>query len=345
MNKLLVSSSPHIGSAMTTDKIMKHVVIALIPACIAGIFIFGLTSLVILIVSTGTCVLAEFLYNKLMKKPQTVGDFSAVVTGLLLGMNLPPTIPLYIPVVGGVFAILVVKMLFGGLGKNFANPAITARIFVVLAWTGAMTTYVQPIDYSQGFLSAMFSYFPEMFGAVDAVTSATPLGIVKESLEGGGGTISILNMFLGYTGGCIGEVSALALIIGGVYLIIKRIIDWRIPVLFILTSIILALVFYPNGYIYILPSILGGGLLIGAFFMATDYSSSPNSSLGIVIYAVGLGLITMIIRRYGGYPEGVSFAILLMNLATPLLDKYINPRVFGESRKGRFAKKEAEENA
>ena len=222
MNKLLVSSSPHIGSSMTTDKIMKHVVIALLPACIAGIFIFGLTSLVILIVSTGTCVLAEFLYNKLMKKPQTVGDFSAVVTGLLLGMNLPPTIPLYIPIIGGVFAILVVKMLFGGLGKNFANPAITARIFVVLAWTGAMTTYVQPVDYSQGFLSAMTNYFPQMFGTVDAVTSATPLGVVKSSLEGGSGSISIMNMFLGYTGGCIGEVSALALILGGIYLIIKR---------------------------------------------------------------------------------------------------------------------------
>ncbi|MGB4034118.1 MAG: RnfABCDGE type electron transport complex subunit D [Christensenellales bacterium] len=341
MNKLLVSSSPHIGSSMTTDKIMKHVVIALIPACIAGIFVFGLPSLLVLIVSTGTCVLTEYLYNMLTKKPQTVEDFSAVVTGLLLGMNLPPTIPLYIPIIGGVFAILLVKMLFGGLGKNFANPAITARIFVMLAWTKAMTTFVQPIDYSQGFFNAMTSHFSTMFGGgVDAVSSATPLGIIKGSLNGGGGTISILNMFLGYTAGCIGEVSALALILGGVYLIVLRIIDWKIPVLFILTSAIFALIFYDNGIMYVLPTILGGGLLLGAFFMATDYASSPNTSIGVIIYAIGCGFITMLIRRFGGYPEGVSFAILLMNLVSPLLDKYLRPRVFGVARKKPFAKKE-----
>lgn len=340
MNKLLVSPSPHIGSSMTTNKIMLNVIIALIPACIAGILVFGLASLIVLIVSTASCVLAELVYNKLTKKPQTLNDLSAIVTGLLLGMNLPPTIALYIPVIGGFFAIIVVKMLFGGLGKNFANPAITARIFCVLAWTGAMTTFVKPVSYSQGFLKAMTTYLPQLFGGVDAITSATPLGLVKDSISSGMANIPVLNMFLGYTGGCIGEVSALALLIGGVYLIVTKIIDWKIPVLYILTTAILSLIFYKDGYMYILPSILGGGLMLGAFFMATDYSTSPNTSLGIIIYAVGCGLLTMIIRRFGGYPEGVSFAILLMNLVTPLLDKYITPRVFGVARKRPFSKKE-----
>lgn len=343
MSKLLVSPSPHIGSPMTTNKIMLNVVIALIPACIAGILVFGLSSLVILVLSTGSCVLAEFLYNKIAKRPQTVNDLSAVVTGLLLGMNLPPTIPLYVPIIGGIFAIVVVKMLFGGLGKNFANPAITARIFCVLAWTGAMTTYVKPVSYDQGFFSAMTYYLPQLFGGVDAVTSATPLGLVKESIASSSANIPVLNMFVGYTGGCIGEISALALLLGGIYLIVRKIIDWKIPVIYILTTAIFALIFYKDGYMYILPSILGGGLLIGAFFMATDYSSSPNTSLGVIIYAFGCGLITMVIRRFGGYPEGVSFAILLMNLVTPLLDKYITPRVFGVARKRPFEKEEVKD--
>ncbi|HHT84020.1 MAG: RnfABCDGE type electron transport complex subunit D [Christensenellales bacterium] len=341
MKKLLVSPSPHIGSSMTTRKVMLNVIIALLPSCVAGIFIFGLPSLVVLAVSTGSCVLAEFLYNLITKKSQTINDLSAVVTGLLLGMNMPPAIPLYIPVIGSFFAIMVVKMLFGGLGKNFANPALTARIFCVLAWTSAMTTFVKPIDYNNGFWAAMTEYFPQMFGAVDAVTSATPLGVIKSGLSGGGGNISVLNMLIGYTGGCIGEVSAIALILGGVYLIARNIIDWKIPVIYILTTALFSLIFYDKGYMYVLPSILGGGLLIGAFFMATDYATSPNTSLGVIIYAFGCGLLTVIIRRFGGYPEGVSFAILLMNLVTPLLDKYIKPEPFGAPRKKLRPKKEA----
>lgn len=341
MDKILVSPSPHIGSSLTTDKIMLNVVIALIPASIAGIFIFGLASLIVLLVSIGACVLAEFLYNIITKKAQTINDLSAVVTGLLLGMNLPPTIPLYIPLIGGFFAIIVVKMLFGGIGRNFANPAITARIFCVLAWTSAMTTFVKPINYNQGFINAMTQYLPNLFNKIDAIASATPLAAIKDSINSGAATLPITNMFLGYTGGCIGEVSAVALILGGVYLIIRKIVDWKIPVIYILTTAIFSLIFYNEGYMYILPSILGGGLLIGAFFMATDYSTSPNTTLGVIIYAFGCGLITMIIRRFGGYPEGVSFAILLMNLVTPLLDKYISPRVFGTARKKPFARKEA----
>ncbi len=340
MNKLLVSASPHIGSPMTTQRIMLHVIIALIPTTLAGIIIFGVTSLIVIALSIGSCMLAEFLFNKALKKPQTLTDLSAVVTGLLLGLNMPPTVPVYIPIIGGFFSIMVVKMLFGGLGKNFANPALTGRIFCMLAWTGAMTTFAKPLDYSQGF-GVFFSRLPEMFGTVDAVTSATPLAIVKGSLVTGSGTLPILNMFLGSIGGSIGEVSALALLLGGIYLIAMKIIDWKVPVIYIVTASVFSLILYDKGYMYILPSILGGGLMLGAFFMATDYATSPNTALGVIIFAVGCGALTMIIRRFGGYPEGVSFAILLMNLVTPLLDKYIRPRVFGAEKKKPFAKKEA----
>lgn len=340
MNKLLVSASPHIGSPMTTQRIMLHVIIALIPTTLAGIIIFGVTSLIVIALSIGSCMLAEFLFNKALKKPQTLTDLSAVVTGLLLGLNMPPTVPVYIPIIGGFFSIMVVKMLFGGLGKNFANPALTGRIFCMLAWTGAMTTFAKPLDYSQGF-GVFFSRLPEMFGTVDAVTSATPLAIVKGSLVTGSGTLPILNMFLGSIGGSIGEVSALALLLGGIYLIAMKIIDWKVPVIYIVTASVFSLILYDKGYMYILPSILGGGLILGAFFMATDYATSPNTALGVIIFAVGCGALTMIIRRFGGYPEGVSFAILLMNLVTPLLDKYIRPRVFGAEKKKPFAKKEA----
>ena len=334
MNKLIVSASPHIGSPLTTKKIMQNVIIALLPTTIAGIFIFGLTSLVVLILSIASSMMAELIFNKITHKPCTLGDYSAVVTGLLLGLNLPPVVPLYIPVIGGFFAIIVVKMLFGGLGKNFANPAITARIFCVLAWTSAMTKFVVPIDYSQGFFKALFSYFPKMFGSLDAYTSATPLAIIKENaINGVSGNVPVLNMFLGYTGGCIGEVSALALLLGGIYLIARKIIDWKIPVIYITTTALLTLLLYKNGFMVVLPAILGGGLMIGAFFMATDYSSSPNTPIGTIIYAFGLGLLTVLIRRFGGYPEGVSFAILLMNLVVPLLDKFITPRAFGRIKK------------
>lgn len=342
MKKLLVTPSPHIGTPLTTKKIMLNVIIALCPAVLASIFIFGLTALVVMIVSVGSCVLAEFLWAKIGKKEQTIGDLSCVVTGLLLGLNLPPVIPLYIPLIGGFFAIIVVKMLFGGLGKNFANPAISARIFCLLSWTAAMTSYVPPVDYSAGFFKALTQYFPYMFSSLDAVTSATPLAVVKAGATGAAqGGVSILNMFLGWTGGSLGEVSALALLLGGVYLIVKKIIDWKIPIIFIASSSLMALIVYPSGYLYVLPTILGGGLLLGAFFMATDYSSSPNTALGTMIYAAGCGILTMIIRRFGSYPEGVSFAILLMNLTAPLLDKYIRPRPLGVPKRVYFKKKGA----
>lgn len=338
--KLFVSTSPHIGSKLNTQKVMLNVVLALLPAVIAGIIVFGLVSLIVTVISVASCVFAEMLYNVLVKKPQTVKDCSAVVTGLILAMNMPPVVPLYIPVISGFFAIIIVKMLFGGLGRNFANPAIAARIFAMLSWTGAMTRFVPPVDYSKGFFKAMTQYLPYMFG-VDAVTTATPLAMVKAAAQGAPqGGVSVINMLLGWTGGCIGEISAVAIILGGVYLIVRKIVDWKIPVIYILTTAVFTLIFYKNGYNFILPMILGGGLMFGAFFMATDYSTSPNTALGVIIYAIGLGFITVLIRRFGGYPEGVSFAILLMNLVTPLLDKFINPRSFGEPRKKLFAKRE-----
>jgi electron transport complex protein RnfD len=302
---------------------MMDVCIALLPAVLVSILVFGLYPLVVVILSVAAAVFGEYLYNVLRKKPHTTGDFSAVVTGLLLGLNLPPVVPLYIPIVGGIFATMLVKMLFGGIGKNFANPAITARIFLVLAWGAAMTAYVVPVDWSQG-AEGLIHYFKYTFSDITAVTGATPLQYVK---TGDLGDVNLLNMFLGTIGGCAGETSALALLVGGAYLGLKRIIDVKIPLIYIGTTAFLALVF--KGIDYVLPFILGGGLMIGAIFMATDYSTSPNTKLGVIIYSVMLGVLTVIIRVFSKMPEGVSFAILLMNIVTPLLDKYIIPKPFG----------------
>ena len=300
----LVSNSPHILSRQSTRKIMLDVVIALMPAWVAGIIVFGVNALIIGVVSILSAVGFEALYNVIAKQQQSINDFSAVVTGLLLALNLPPLAlkEIYIPIIGACFAIMIVKMLFGGLGKNFANPAITARIFLLLCFTGAMTTFT-----------------------LDGVTTATPL----PSINAGEAVSSemLKSLFLGNVAGCIGETSALALLIGGIYLLIKRIIDWKIPVIYIAT--VAALTGLLNSPSAVLPSVLGGGLLIGAFFMATDYATSPNTTMGIIVYSVGLGVITVILRLYSSYPEGVSFAILLMNLVVPLLDKYFIPKPFG----------------
>ncbi len=330
--KLIVSVSPHISAGNSTEKIMRDVCIALLPALVASVVVFGFYPLVVTLVSIGSALATESLWNLIRKKPNTISDWSAVVTGLLLGLNLPPVVPLYVPVVGAFFAIAVVKMMFGGIGKNFANPAITARIFLLLAWSGVMATYVAPVDYSKGAIEALFGYFKYGVGSAEiaAVSSATPLGVIK-----GGGVISsgtLLDMFLGNIGGSAGETSALALLVGGIYLIVKKIINWKIPAIYIGTVAILSLIFAATGsysFSDVLPLVLGGGLFLGAFFMATDYSTSPNTQLGVCIYAFGCGFITVIIRVFGVYPEGVSFAILLMNLFTPLLDKYIRRKPFG----------------
>jgi electron transport complex protein RnfD len=325
MEKNLVSVSPHISTPIKTSNIMQDVCIALIPAVIAAILIFGFYPLFIIIIAIGSSMLGEYLYNLIMKKQNTLGDWSAVVTGLLLGLNLPPVIPFYVPFVGGLFASMIVKMLFGGLGKNFANPALTARIFLMLCWSGLMTTFVAPIDLSKG-IGQLFTY---LGGNIDAVTSATPLSYLKVySNSTGLGNYTILNLFLGNIGGCSGEVSALALILGGVYLAIKRVIDIRIPLIY-LSSVVLFTLIFTQKAVLILPHLLSGGLMLGAIFMATDYTTSPKTTVGIIIYSIGLGFLTMIFRVFGKMPEGVSFAILLMNIVTPLLDIYIVPKPFG----------------
>ncbi len=323
-----MSASPHIASAETTANIMRDVVFALMPALFCGVYFFGLYALLLVLLSVGSCLLFEYLFCKIRRIPNTISDWSAVVTGLLLGLNLPPAVPVYVPVIGGLFAIVIVKMLFGGLGRNFANPAITARVFLIMAWPALMVKFVAPIDYSQGF-AAFFNLFGAAFGTADVVTSATPLG---------GADADLLSLFLGNVAGCIGETSALALLLGGIYLVVRRIIDWKIPVLVLGSAAVMALCF--GGFSGILPALLSGGLMLGSIFMATDYATSPNTRTGTVIYAVFIGVLTIVLREYANYPEGMSFAILLGNLLVPLLDKFIVPRPFGY-RKENKGKKEA----
>jgi electron transport complex protein RnfD len=310
-NRLTVSSSPHIRSSETTQSIMRDVTIALAPAAAFGVYNFGLRALLILVISVVTAMLTEALCQMIRKQPITVNDFSAVVTGLLLGMNLPVSVPIWIPIVGSFFAIAIVKQAFGGLGHNFINPALAARALLVASWPVQMTTWtaVKP----------------------DAQTSATVLGILKEGLDPSF-LPSLKDMLLGSIGGCIGETSAILLLLGGIYLIYRGVITIKIPGIYIGTVAILTLLITGFDVETTMIHILSGGLILGAFFMATDYASSPITPKGQIIYAVGMGLLTTIIRFYGGYPEGVSYSILLMNVAAPLIDKYSKPRVFGGAK-------------
>lgn len=293
MNKLISAVSPHFSSARTTQKIMLDVVIALVPAAVASVIIFGWRSLLVIGVCVATCVLSEFLFEFLCKREVTISDLSAVVTGMLLAFNLPVTIPIWQAVLGSVIAIIVVKQLFGGIGQNFANPAITARIIMMTAFSGTMTSWVFP----------------------DAVATATPLAAMA---KGDAASVpSYLNLFLGYHGGCLGETCALALLLGGAYLLIRRVISWHTPVAFLGTVAVMSLICGKD----VLSQLLSGGLLLGALFMATDYSTTPPSKWGKIIFGVGCGLITILIRFWGNFPEGVSFSILLMNILTPYISK------------------------
>ncbi len=343
--KLLISSSPHTSSTFTTKRIMQSVVIALMPATIASVIVFGLYPLLVIALSIGSAVGAEYLYCKGAKLPLSIDDWSAVVTGLLLALNLPPVLPLFVPIIGSAFAIIVVKMIFGGLGKNFANPAITARIFLVLAFAGYMTKFVAPVDYSQGIFTALTKYFHGFGVNIDAYTAATPLADYEKGIAIGKicPWCSIKKLFLGTVGGSMGEISALALILGGVYLIVTKVIDWKIPVIYLVSILLFTWILYP-GVSFVPTSILTGGVMLAAFFMLTDYSTSPNTPLGVIIYSLGAGLITVIIRRFGGYVEGVSFAVLLMNFVAVILDKYIVPPRFGQvkEKKALLKKKEAQ---
>lgn len=334
MKNLRVSSSPHIVSSANTQRIMLDVIIALCPAVIAMVLLYGFYPLFLTVLSVATAVFCEWAFNLVTRRPQSVRDLSAVVTGIILALNLPPVVPFYVPIVGAAFAIVIVKMLFGGIGRNFANPAITARIFLMLAWTGVMTQFVSPIGLSDG--ANLFAYFNQgvSISLPDAITTATPLQNVKDAISSGANPaegLSALDMFLGRIGGSAGEVSALAVLIGGVYLAVRRVIDVKIPVLYIgSTALFTAIFFADSGYAgeYVWTYLLGGGLMFGAFFMATDYATSPKTPVAVVIYGVGLGLLTVIIRKFGTMNEGVSFAILLMNIVTPLLEK-IKRKPFG----------------
>lgn len=303
-----VSSSPHIRSKDNISNIMRDVMIALLPATAAGIYYFKTQALLVILVTVFSCVGAEALWQKITGQKIRIGDYSAAVTGLLLAFNMPPSVPLWIPVVGGVFAIIIVKQFFGGLGQNFMNPALAARAFLLASYPVQMTTWT-----------------------VDGVTSATALGILK---EGGQALPSLWNLFIGNVGGTIGETSAIALLIGGLYLLFRRIISWRIPVTYIGTVFILTWIFGRSGFFTGNPmmEILAGGLMLGAIFMATDYSTSPITPLGQIVMGIGCGLLTTVIRVYGGYPEGVSYSILIMNLFVPLIDKFTTPKVFGGAK-------------
>ena len=303
-----LASSPHIHSGRSTQRIMLDVIIALCPAAIAGVVIFGWRALLVLAVTIASCVAFEALFNLIVKKEQTIGDFSAIVTGLLLGMNLPANIPIWQCVIGALFAMVVVKGLFGGLGNNPVNPAITARVFMLVAF-GSMTV----------------SAFPTL---VDTVAGATPL-----ALGTGQSPYTLLDLFLGTTGGAIGETCAAALLLGGIYLIVRRVITWQIPVAFIGTVFVCS--FFMEGFnaVAALSMILSGGLFIGAIFMATDYVTSPVTAWGKIIFGVGAGLITFMIRYFGIYPEGVSFAILFMNILTPYINSWTKHKVFGTGGK------------
>ncbi|HHW70698.1 MAG TPA: RnfABCDGE type electron transport complex subunit D [Clostridiales bacterium] len=310
MNQLIVSSSPHINSDETIAKIMRDVVIALIPAGIAAIYFFGSRALLIIVVSVISAVLTEWFMQKLYKKPITLDDWSAVVTGILIAYNMPPTVPLWLPIVGSVIAIAIIKQSFGGLGQNFMNPALGARAILLACWPVRMTTWVAP--------------------GPDAISTATPLELLNGNMQEGFPTI--WDAFIGNIGGCIGETSAFALILGAIYLLYRDVINWRIPVSYLGTVALFTWIFGKDGFftgngIY---NLFIGGLMLGAFYMATDYATSPVTPKGQLIMGFGCGIITSIIRLYGGYPDGVTYAILIMNIVTPLIDRYTIPSIYGE---------------
>ncbi|MDI3522181.1 MAG: H+/Na+-translocating ferredoxin:NAD+ oxidoreductase subunit [Bacillota bacterium] len=313
LEKLVVASSPHIRAEETVDKLMWQVLVALLPAAVVSVYFFGFRSLVLMAVGVASAVLTEALVQKALGKEVTVADGSAAVTGLLLAFNVPADAPWWLVAIGAAFAIAVVKQTFGGLGANFVNPALAARAFMLAAWPQHMT-----------------GKFPV---PLDSVTAATPLAILKGTAAG---TLpSHLDLFIGNVGGVLGETSALALLVGGVYLIWQKVIDWRTPVSFIGTVALLTWVFGGKGGLLTgdpLYHVLAGGLILGAFFMATDYVTSPITPKGRLIFGIGCGFITVLIRLWGGYPEGVSYSILLMNLVVPFIDRWAVPRVYGVSR-------------
>ena len=309
-NNFVMTSSPHLRDHSSTRRIMQEVCLALVPAGIASVILFGWNALMLICISVATCVLSEFVWEKATKKEVTIGDWSAVVTGLLLAYNLPANAPWWLPLIGGILAIVLVKQFFGGIGSNFMNPALTARVILFISWSALMSTY------------------PQTKFAADATTSATPLNILAGTGVSG---ISFMDLLLGNCGGVLGETCKIAILVGGIYLCIRKIADWRIPVSFIATVFVCYLI--KDGAEMALYQVFAGGLMLGAFFMATDYATSPVTTLGRVIMGVGCGILLFVIRAYANYPEGCSFAILFMNVCTPMIDRFTTPKPFGEVKK------------
>ena len=298
-----VSSSPHVRSKDTTERIMLYVIIALLPTTLFGIYNFGYRALILILVTIASCVASEWIFNKIVHKKQTIKDLSAVVTGLLLALNLPATLPWWEAVLGGVFAIVVVKCMFGGLGQNFMNPALGARCFLLIAFAANMTNFT-----------------------IDSYTGATPLAAMRN-----GDPVNTMDMLIGRTAGTIGETSAIAILIGAIFLILMGVIDLRIPASYIITFIVFMLLFSGHGadWTYITAQLCGGGLMLGAFFMATDYVTSPITPMGQIIFGICCGIFTGLFRCFGANAEGVSFAIILSNILVPMIEKYTVPRAFG----------------
>ncbi len=333
---LKVATAPHTFSPLDTKRLMRDVVIALMPAAIVAVVNFGLNALVVILSSVAACVMWEYLYvHYLLKQKSTINNYSAIITGLLLAFNLPATMPVWMVLIGAFMAIVVAKMAFGGLGKNIFNPALVGRVFLFISFPVQMTMWMKP-------------NWHDFFNA-DVQTAATTLGILKH-LDASSSATSLTHetadtlqqlpqywqMFVGYTGGSLGEVSALALLLGGAYLLYRRVITWHVPFYYLATMFILTSImwlFTDDVRYEPLTHLLSGGLMLGAIFMATDYATSPMSIKGKIVFAIGCGLLTFIIRFYSAYPEGVSFAILIMNAFVPLIDKFYYPRVYGTGRK------------
>lgn len=306
---LKVSSSPHVRAKDTTDRIMLYVIIALLPTSLFSVYNFGIRALILIVITIASCMASEFIFEKITKRPNTLNDFSAVVTGLLLALNLPVSLPYWQAVIGGAFAIVVVKMLFGGLGQNFMNPALGARCFLLISFTGSMTN---------------FTY--------DGVSTATPLALMKTGEEL---NVSVMDMLIGRTAGTLGETSAIAILIGAIFLIAMGVIDLKIPASYIITFAVFVLIFGGHGFdmTYLAAQLCGGGLMLGAFFMATDYVTSPITPMGQIVFGIILGLLTGIFRIFGANAEGVSYAIILSNLLVPLIERFTIPTAFGKGGK------------
>ncbi len=328
MKQLYLSSSPHIHSGETTTGVMRAVLYSLLPACGVAVYYFGPSALSVLLIATLGCLASEAVCQRLMGQPVTLGDGSAAITGVLLALNLPPSSPWWLTLLGAVIAIAIGKQVYGGLGSNPFNPALVARVVLLISFPVQMTTWSAPAPLGSG---------------LDLVTTATPLGEWKNAVMLTGQLPaemqgSMANYFLGNMPGCIGEVSALALLLGAAYLFYRRILTWHIPTAFVGTVVVLSGLFWlinPAKYPDPVFHLLTGGLILGAFYMATDMVTTPVSTRGMLLFGAGCGFLTVVIRLFGGYPEGVSFAILLMNAATPLIDRYARPRTFGMVRQGR----------